>query len=163
MREYLLSIVGIVFISGILNAILPEGKTSGMVKSTAKLCCLLVILTPVAEFVSKGGEKDKIFSDFLDESVIQTDQAFINYSSGKRIDEAETLLKEEIESEYHVSIQVELLWEYQQENAKGYTANAIKIKAIVLTFLTQTSEEIRLKIAEKLQEKYQVEVRFIEI
>ena len=132
MREYLLSIVGIVFISGILNAILPEGKTSGIVKSTAKLCCLLVILAPVAEFVTKGGEIDKIFSDFLGESVIQTDQAFINYSSGKRIDEAESLLKEEIE----------LLKKLPGTKVfSSHEARPIKEKAGVIRFLEQIYEK----------------------
>ena len=161
MNGYLLSIVGIVFIPGILTAILPEGKTSGMIKSAAKLCCLVVILTPVAEFAIKGGEKEKIFSDFLDENVIQTDGSFIDYCSRKRIEETQTVLREKILKDYGAYAEVTVLWEYAKKGNEDYSADEIRITEIVLSFSTDTDENLQTKIVESFKEIYGVEVRCV--
>ena len=47
MSAYLLSIIGIVLLTAILSAVLPDGKTVKFIKGIAKLCCLAVILPPV--------------------------------------------------------------------------------------------------------------------
>ncbi len=162
MNGYLLSIVGIVFITGILTAILPEGKTSGMIKSAAKLCCLVVILTPVAEFVIKGGEKEKIFSDFLDENVIQTDGAFIDYCSRKRIEETQTVLREEILKDYGAYAEVTVLWEYAEQGNADYSADGIRITEIILSFAADTDENLQTEIVENFKKIYGVEVNLVE-
>lgn len=59
MSGYLLAIIGIVLLTGILSAVLPEGKTAKFIKGMTKLCCLAVILAPILGFfhkVATGGE-----------------------------------------------------------------------------------------------------------
>lgn len=162
MSEYLLSIIGIVFISGIVSSILPEGKTASAVRATAKLCCLLVILTPVAEFALKGGGKEKIFSDFLDENVIQTDETFINYCSRKRIEETQTYLKEKLQREYGVELDVELVWEYAVQEMEHYSAEEIRVLEILLYSLEEVDEIQKQEMIDKLKTDCGVEVRWVE-
>lgn len=147
MSAYLLSIVGIVFIGGILSAIMPDGKTAAVVKGTAKLCCLLVILSPVLKFfetLKKGGD----FSNFSSQTVIQTDASFIDYCSKARIERAETLLKERLEREFSVEISVTLVWKYEktEEPKKG---EEIKIERAELR---ASGGEISLPNREKIEE-----------
>jgi hypothetical protein len=53
MSEYLLKIVGMAFVSSIVSTILPEGKTSGMIKNVVKLIFTLVILTPFVAMIKQ--------------------------------------------------------------------------------------------------------------
>lgn len=154
MSGYLLSIIGAVLITGMISAILPEGKTSGAVKAVAKLFCLLVILTPVAEYLLKGGEDKKIFSDFSEQAVIQTDESFIDYCSRKRIEAAEEEIVKEAEEEFSLLLTAEIRYE-REEDGK------IKILCIVLSDVSEQADEaMRKKLAEELRAKYGAEVEF---
>lgn len=155
MSGYLLSIVGIVLITGMISAILPEGKTSGTVKTAARLLCLLVILAPVAEYWAKGGEgKEKIFFDFSDQAVIQTDESFIDYCSRKRVEEAEEYVRKETEKEYSVELVAKIVYECGEEGG-------IKILRIVLSDPSgEIDESKREEIAKNVRSKYGAEVVF---
>ena len=96
MNEYLLSVIGTVLFSAILLAILPEGKTTELIKGMARLACLIAILTPVAQFFVEGGDFNAIFQ----EKSIETQASFIEYCSDKHIKEAENLLEIELKNRY---------------------------------------------------------------
>ncbi|MFR1983862.1 MAG: stage III sporulation protein AF [Christensenellaceae bacterium] len=81
MSAYLLSIIGIVLLTAILSAVLPDGKTVKFIKGIAKLCCLAVILAPVLGFFKEASDGKINFPFFSSETVIETDGAFIDYSS----------------------------------------------------------------------------------
>ena len=100
MNAYLTSVVGIVLLSGIVAALLPEGKSAQAVKGTAKLCCLFVILSPIAKVWKKGGDTEKFISDFFEESVIRTDETFIEYCRNERVSLAEELIEKEVLQEF---------------------------------------------------------------
>lgn len=147
MSTYLLSIVGIVLIGGILSAIMPEGKTAAVIKGTAKLCCLIVILSPVLKFfetLKKGGD----FSIFSSQTVIQTDASFIDYCSKERIERAETLLKERIEEKFSVEISVRLIWKYEKTEEIS-RSEEIKIERAELSV---SGEEISLPKREEIEQ-----------
>ena len=144
MSEYLLSIVGIVFLSAIVNAILPEGKTSGMVKSVLKLLCVLVILTPFAKIVQKGGAG---IENYFSQSVIKIDENFIEYCSEKAISAAQTKIEEEIFQEFGQQSSVKLDWRYSQVETQGGMMEIVYI-------YVQSSEENQAEIQEYLCKKY---------
>ena len=50
MNEYVLSVIGTVLIASVLTAILPEGKTSGIIKGITRLVCVVAIVAPVVSF-----------------------------------------------------------------------------------------------------------------
>ena len=166
MSGYLLSIIGIVLISAIISALTPEGKTSAVIKGAAKLCCLIVILSPIVNFfIGKGGDGEKIFSVFSKESVIQTDEAFINYCSNKRIESTQKQLEEKIKEDYDCFVCVSFVWEYEENEVeifslKGYEDREIKIKKILITSERETKEEVKAQIERELSSLYGCEVAF---
>lgn len=171
MSGYLLSIVGIVLLSGIFSAVLPEGKTVKFIKGITKLACLAVILAPVLVFFeNKTGEGKINFPFFSSQTVIETDVSFIDYCSTKRIENAETELAKELEKAFSVQAEVTLLWEYESSPADsgngclaGYEGREIKIvKALLKTAEEEVSEEVRTKMAEHIVKEYGCEVEFIE-
>lgn len=154
MSAYLLSVVGVVLVSAVLAAVLPEGKTSALVKGVTKLCCLSVILTPVLLFFQKGGKNDENFSLFSSEKVIERDTAFINYCSEKRAENAETLLEQDIRKQFGLAVQTTVVWEYV-ENGGEIAVTAIEIVADGLEADTLD------KLTVYVREKYGCEVVWI--
>ena len=155
MSEYLLSVIGIVFISALLSAVTPDGKTASVIKGATRLCCLVVILSPIVNFfVKKGGEEEKIFSVFSKESVIQTDESFIDYCSKIRIENAQTLLTKEIDERYGVEIDAKIEWSYQGEE--------IKIERILLQFTSGENESLQEEIVREISLKYGSKVEIYE-
>lgn len=120
MKEYLLCIIGTVLFCAILTAIIPDGKTSGIIKGVTRLVCVLAIITPITAILQKK-ENDKIsdnLSGIFGETVIQTDTDFINYYSEMRISETERRLAEELQERFGVNTVVELDWELQPDTIK---------------------------------------------
>ena len=87
MNSYIFSIIGVVLISSLLTAIIPEGKTTAIVKNMAKLLCLFVIISPILQFFHKTGVavSKKNYQAILDDSVIELDEEFIKYYSESTI------------------------------------------------------------------------------
>ena len=67
MNAYVLSVIGTVLISAVLTAIIPEGKTSKVIKGIARLACVLVIVTPIVQFFVKGADLEKMLSEAASE------------------------------------------------------------------------------------------------
>ena len=175
MSGYLLAIIGIVLLTGILSAVLPEGKTAKFIKGMTKLCCLAVILAPILGFfhkVATGGEIN--FPFFSSETVIETDDAFIDYCSTKRIENAESELKKKLRETFSAEVEVTLLWEYRSSITEGedssqdkylsvYQGKEIKItKALLKDSQENIGGEVRKKMTEHIVKEYGCEVEFIE-
>ena len=171
MSAYLLSIIGIVLLTAILSAVLPDGKTVKFIKGIAKLCCLAVILAPVLGFFKEASDGKINFPFFSSETVIETDGAFIDYCSTKRIENAETELEKKLEEPFSVRVGVTLLWEYCGSIAEGeedgylsvYEGTEIKItKVLVKDAEGNIDGEVRERMKAHIVEKYGCEVEFEE-
>lgn len=149
---YLLAILGTVLSSAILTAIVPEGKTSGTVKSIAKLVCLLVIIAPIPKFLQMESFFDETSEEntetFFSQSVIETDERFINYYSEMRIRYAEQSLETEILDKYALAVDVCL--ECATED--------LKINKITVKTNKETDEEAKRVMWEYLTQNYCSEV-----
>ena len=162
MNEYLLSVIGTVTLSAILTAILPEGKTSGLIKAISRLACILAIVSPVLRFFSAGEltfrdmeNSKEIFS----QSVIEGEEAFIEYYSEMRIRETERALEAELSEKYGLDTKVTLLCEKQTEQVAGkYPSDKIKIKEIRVKLKKSSNEEVLKKMWEYLTKNYCSEV-----
>lgn len=149
MKEYMISVIGIVLISAIIITLQPEGKTGAVIKGVSKLSCLLVILAPIGNFFQdKHGEKS--FFDFSLENVIETDEAFIDYCSRTRVENAEVILQDRLYEKFDCAVQVDLQWEYApsitgEASYKDYVGKEVKITGIFLSGVSdeKTQEEIR--------------------
>ena len=146
MNRYLLCVIGVVLFSAVLTAVLPNGKTSGTIKTALKLACILVIISPVLEYIKseKNPQKNTQIS------VIQTDEEFIKYYSELRIRLTEERLCEEIYQEFSVNCSVEATWELK----KG------EIYLSKITLDTNGSNVEENKIAMFLTNKYGFKVEF---
>lgn len=173
MSSYLLSIVGIVLLSGIFSVILPNGKTVKFIKGIAKLCCLAVIIAPILNFFEGEGDGRINFPFFSAQTVIETDGSFIDYCSTKRIENAENELEKELEKSFSVRVAATLIWEYRAaatgtgETEGGYLSvyegKEIKITKILLKSEDENiGEEVRKNMAEHIVRKYGCEVEFDE-
>ena len=118
MSAYVLSVIGIILISAILTAILPSGKTSTVVKSVTRLACVISIVMPVLIFFQSGewSVGQTFFQEDFAETVIQTDEAFIQYYSEKRVLETENTLEEELYKEFQIKTDVRFFGSLKRGN-----------------------------------------------
>lgn len=162
MSEYLLSIIGTVFLCSILTAIAPQGKTAGVIKGVAKLACVLVIVSPVFRFFKTGeigGNSTENSPTFFPQTGIQTDESFIQYYSEMRVRETETALRQEIFERYAVETEVSFTWETETQTVgKYYETERIKINEIRVKCAEEPSKELKESMWEYLTKNYCSEV-----
>ncbi len=163
MSGYLLSIVGTVLLSSILTAILPSGKTAGVIKGITKLACVIAIIAPIPKFLrtdslfDMDSEKNTIETDKnLSQAVIQTDDAFIKYYCEMRIQNTEKILQAEIEEKYSFSAEVDLFWQFEEENV--YDTDTVMITKIIVKPKEKLSVEQKNTVKEYLTKNYCKEV-----
>ena len=162
LNEYLLCVIGTVIVSAILTAILPEGKTLSLVKTITRLACILAIVSPVLRFLrvgelTFGGMENS--KEIFSQSVIEGEEAFIEYYSEMRIRETERALESELSEKYGLDTEVTLLCEKQTETVDGkYISNRIKIKEIRVKLKKSSNEEVLKKMWEYLTKNYCSEV-----
>lgn len=152
MKEYLLSVVGIVLISSILLAVIPEGKTTGVIKGTAKMACLLVIVSPVIRYFCEREKIEKkvaIDGIFFQETVIDEDVDFIQYNYEIRVRLIEQALKKELQEVYAIDTEVMLEWEL---------AESVRVSTIHIIPQCVIEEDIKIAVSEYLEQKYCSEV-----
>lgn len=154
MSEYLLTVTGIVLISMILTNFLPCGKTYALIKNVLRLCAYLSILTPIFNFVGKQIKNNSdFFCNYFNENVIEVDTSYIQYVSKKTIAQTEAKLKERLETDY--TIEVNVLIECGETNEFGEVA----IEKIIIEG-KDISAEIQEKIRTNFEIEYSVEIEF---
>lgn len=88
--EWLLGVIGVIFLGVLFDLIYPNGKTNAFCKSVFGIVSVIMILTPIFNI-----RFDSINEDFVDNSIIQSinearcgnlKNQIINYLSSKKID-----------------------------------------------------------------------------
>ncbi|MBQ7913560.1 MAG: hypothetical protein IJ308_07475 [Clostridia bacterium] len=161
MSAYVLSVIGIILISAVLTAILPSGKTNNVVKGVTRLACVLAIVMPVLIFFQSGEWKieETFFQEDFSQTVIQTDETFIQYYSEMRVRGAEIKLEEELLKEFSVKAEVTFFWETEKsEYASYYVDEKIKITRIHVVNEKKQTEEVEREMWVYLTENYCSEV-----
>lgn len=91
---YLLSIVGVVMLTVLIDLILPDGKINKYIKSIVAIMVVAVIISPVAKLIKADFDFSKIFAS----SNYQIDEAILDSITSKNIEnyerELETRLKD---------------------------------------------------------------------
>ena len=114
MNAYLLTVIGAVLLSSVLTAVLPNGKSSGVIKTVLKLTCIFIIVAPVLKYI----QAEKYPEKNSQVSIIETDSEFIKYHSEMRIKLTEESLEKEIETNFQSQTSVTANWRY--ENGEIY-------------------------------------------
>lgn len=154
MSGYLLSVIGTVIFSALITAIMPEGKTSGLIKAVARIVCVLAIVAPVLNFLrttSTLSLYDKKTQTFFSQSVIDEQEAFIQYYSETRIEQTQSALENEIQENYALETEVCLEWMLEDDR--------IKITRIVVDTKGKANGEVVKSMSEYLTKKYCSEVK----
>ena len=131
MKGYVVSVIGIVIVSAVLSCIIPEGKTSSMIKGIAKTACVAVIVAPILQFFQSGEIPTFMYENaqenFL-QSGIETDVGFIQYYSELQMTELEKYLKDQIQEQFDVRTTVQIDWKHtEQRYDNKYTYKEIEI------------------------------------
>ena len=150
MKEYLLNVVGIVLFASVLLSILPSGKTNELIKSIARMACLISILSPVVQFFVGNKNLPSIFG----ESGIELQSRYIEYCSEERISETEKLLKNDLRQRFPAVSDVEIAWEFASIEKLGSTSEEILIKEVKVGTLKSITEEEEQKIVSHLKNNY---------
>lgn len=160
MNGYLLSVIGTILLSAIITAILPDGKTSTMIKNVTKLACVLAIVAPVLQFFTKtNAVADKNSQMFFSQSVIRPDEEFIQYYWSMRIRATESAISKELKEKYSVNTSIELLCSTESETVDGkYQSDEIKVTKIYVRFEEEPNEEVKRSMWEYLTKNYCSEV-----
>jgi hypothetical protein len=154
---YLLSVIGTILISAFVTAITPDGKTSAVVKAITRLACILVIISPILRFLQmerstlNAENRQEIFT----ESVIRTDEAFIQYYQEKRIACVKQSLQEELFDEFAVDCNVTLEWQNVQTNDGE---SGIEIIRIIVRLKNTIAEKEKVRMCDYLTKNYCSEV-----
>ena len=155
MSEYLLKIIGVVFLFSVVCAIIPEGKTVGMVKAAIKLLCILVVLSPFVTILEKNGLS---LENYFSQSVITIDESFIEYCSEKTISQVQKQIEKDVLDNLNLEVRVRLEWEYAAENEKEQNSPlAIKIKCIYLSAQTENKLEVQDYLMQRYDSKVVIE------
>lgn len=159
MNGYLLGIIGTVLFSSVLTAIVPEGKTSGIIKGVAKLACVIAIVSPVLHFFKTRELGEGFFQENFSKSVIQTDEEYIQYYSEMRIRETENALEKELEENFAIHAEIRIDWALKADMVGSlYEADVIKINRIFVQTDGKQNEEVVNSVWEYLTKNYCSEV-----
>ncbi len=161
MNIYIFSVTGVVLISSFITAISVEGKLSNMIKGMTKLVCLLVILSPIFQLLTKkqNGIEENFYQDIFSYSVIEMDNHFIEYYSETTMSYLEDILEKEIYEKYAFSVFISIDWAYEEENSIDvYDPTKIKINQIRISQKQALKEEDKSILWEYLTKNYCSEV-----
>ncbi len=156
MNEYLLTVIGTVLLCSVLTAMIPEGKTSPVIKGIVKLVCILTIISPVFRFLSSGDLKeltDKKSQDFFDGQVIAAEGEYIQYYCEMRVRQTESALEEELKDKFSLQSEVVLTWSLQEDEKKR-----IRIDGMSVKLLEEKGEEVKKEVWAYLTNTYCSEV-----
>ena len=162
MKGYVVSVIGIVIVSAVLSCIIPEGKTSSMIKGIAKTACVAVIVAPILQFFQSGEIPTFMYENaqenFL-QSGIETDVGFIQYYSEKQVKNVEEDLQTDILQKYAVDTSVLVEWTWAEKDNFAYKTNEIMITKIKVFGMEKQSEEMKKQVKEYLSKNYCNEVQ----
>lgn len=157
----MLTVVGTVLISAILTMLVPEGKSTVMIKGIAKLVCLIVLIAPIPKLLGDEdffdvfrGETAENTDGFFKDSGINADEPFIKYYCELRVRETETALERDLLDKFNVSLDIDLGWEFIGET----DVDGLKISQIKIKIKQETDEEVKRKMCAYLTDSYCSEV-----
>ena len=135
--NYILSIVGVVFLGVMVDIISPEGKTNSFIKSRFAIFLMFVILTPVINFFSKSNINDILNSSY------ENDKDYISDIVDLRIEDLKSSVISELEKQGIFGTNVEIEGKMKEQK--------IEIEKVVVN-----AQNVVLTNADKHIDKYKV-------
>lgn len=99
---WILSIVGVCFISVITDIMLPEGLTNSYIKKTISYCILFIIILPLPKILNNGISVDELFKNV--DITIQED--YITSINQKKIEALSETIENELKNKGIIGVDV---------------------------------------------------------
>lgn len=101
MKEYILSIAGIVLLSAVITVILPSGKMGKFIKGAMKLFTLVVLVSPFVKHFEKG-------TIVMPEESIKLNMEYLSHCASTLAEADERSIAEELSQTYSVTAEVKV-------------------------------------------------------
>lgn len=158
MKEWVLSVCGIIILTVILHVIMPAGKTGKIIKSIFSIMCLLVFIRPVLNFKNSDFSFQNVFNQ--SEVIYQND--FLDYYFSEKTKRAQLGCEEYIKEQCGKVCEVKIIYETDDQS------NLIVKKVQIVTknsVIADKNEHIDIidKANDYLSEHFNVNKSLIEI
>ena len=149
---WVLSIVGIIILSMLVDMILPDGKMSSFIKNIFGYLIIVVMLSPVFTFFTN---KDFSFNDLFDSSRVEIQDDFIANVNRQFLDKAEKSIEVACEDQgikfVEIGIQADIF-----ENQITIKQISVNIKNVVIDPNFQHTN-IKTSILQIIQDNMKIE------
>lgn len=125
---WVLSIVGIVLLSVIVDAVLPDGQTAKYVKSVFAIITVFVIASPLPSLINEGIDFE---SPAFDDASSQVDDAFLQELFQNRINAAQSEIEARCKASGIDGVEVAIDFEQEELEMKIVQVN-VRLKNIVI-------------------------------
>lgn len=105
MKEYILSILGIVLIGLIIDIIMPSGNINKYIKSLYSIFVVAIIVSPLLKIIKTGKNFEIKYDSF------EMSSSFLKYFGSRQAEELETKIVSSLESEGLNNVNVKLNYE----------------------------------------------------
>lgn len=128
MQSYILSLLGIVLVSVLVEIILPSGQTTKYIKSIFSIFVVYVLINPVINIL----KQDFDLSKYVQQGSIQVNETLLNNIYKDQIDAMANTIKDNLRSEGYEGVEVSV--EYKiVENSVVLEKIKINLDNLVIT------------------------------
>ena len=149
---WVLSIVGIIILSILVDLILPSGKTSSFIKNIFGYLIIVVILSPVFTFFTS---KEFSVNDLFDKENVQIQDGFVASVNRQFLDNAEKAIEKACEEEgfrfVEVGIEADIF-----ENQLIINQISVNLKFVVIDDKAK-NKNIKTSILDIVQDNIKIE------
>ena len=153
---WVLSIVGIIILSILVDLILPSGKTSSFIKNIFGYLIIVVILSPVFTFFTS---KEFSVNDLFDKENVQIQDGFVASVNRQFLDNAEKAIEKACEEEgfrfVEVGIEADIF-----ENQLIINQISVNLKFVVIEDKAK-NKNIKTSILDIVQDNIKIEKEIV--
>lgn len=106
MQSYILSVLGIVLVSVLIEIILPSGQTAKYIKSVFSIFVVYVLISPVLTMI----KKDYDITKYVQQGNIEVNQVLLNNIYKDQIEAKSTDIENALEKEGYSGVKVKILY-----------------------------------------------------
>lgn len=119
MKNWIISVVAVVFVTSVLDLMLPRGRTRALIKSIFSVLAIFILIKPIFYIA----ENDNVnFTEYF-ESELNIQDDFLYYSNGKKIENYQNYCDEIIKNKGLESSGVKIIY----VNEDDYTLRIEKV------------------------------------
>ena len=113
--QYILSIIGIVFLGVLVDVVLPDGEMNKFIKGMFALIAVFVIVSPISKLVNTDITVEKLADTSIQ---IEVDNDFLNATTNQYINSLQNILKAKLSDSGYENINVTI---------NGYLSNNVLV------------------------------------